>query len=101
MLMKTSYLIATLIFALGLGSLIVGVTNTEDVTLFGLTFHPRIGKGIGVIAMIASVIAFLTAFGSAQSSPHPERVQTDAQPPGNEHVPEEDTEAYRQTAHRA
>ena len=51
--MKISYLVATLIFAFGLGSLILGVTNTEDVAFFGVTFHPRIGKGVGILAMIA------------------------------------------------
>jgi hypothetical protein len=99
--MKISYLIAALIFALGLGSLIVGVTNTEDMTLLGVTFHPRIGKGVGIIAMIASIIAFLIAFGSAQSSSPLKRTQTDSQTSGNEPAREEDSEAHRQTAHRA
>lgn len=79
--MKTSYLIAALIFVIGLGSLVVGVTNTENLTLFGFTFHPRIGKGIGIMAMIASIIAFLTAFGSSQSSSPEKRAQTNGQTP--------------------
>lgn len=99
--MKVSYLIAAVIFALGLGALVLGVTNTEDITLLGVTFHPRIGKGIGVIAMIASLIAFLVAFGGSQSPAHLEHAQTDVSTPGHKHTSEEDTGTYRQTAHRA
>lgn len=64
--MKVAYVIATLIFALGIGLLIFGTSGSEDVTLLGLTFHPRIAKGMGVIAMIFSIITFLAAWGSSQ-----------------------------------
>ena len=68
--MKVAYLIAALIFALGIGLLIFGVSGSEDVTLLGLTFHPRIARGAGVIAMIFSVITFLAVWGSSQPSSH-------------------------------
>ena len=59
------YLIAVLIFAIGLGLMIWGTTSTDEVTLFGMTFHPRIGKGAGIIGMTAGVITFLALFGSS------------------------------------
>jgi hypothetical protein len=63
--MKFSFLIAALIFALGVGLLIFGVSINAEVTLVGMTFHPRIAKGAGIIVMIFSVIAFLVAYGSS------------------------------------
>jgi hypothetical protein len=63
--MKVSYVIAALIFALGIGLLIFGTSQSEEVALLGLTFHPRIAKGMGIIAMIFSIIALLVAYGSS------------------------------------
>jgi hypothetical protein len=71
--MKIPYVIAIVIFAIGLGLLVFGTTGTQDVTLFGITFHPRIAKGVGIITMIFSTIAFLAAFGNAQAPTHAER----------------------------
>jgi hypothetical protein len=71
--MKVSYIIAIIIFAVGLGLLVFGTTGTQDVTLFGMTFHPRIAKGVGIITMIFSTIAFLAAFGSSHAPTHVER----------------------------
>jgi uncharacterized membrane-anchored protein YitT (DUF2179 family) len=68
--MKVAYVIAALIFALGIGLLIFGTSGSEDVTLLGLTFHPRIAKGVGIIAMIFSVITFMAAWGSSQTPSH-------------------------------
>jgi len=98
--MKLSYLLATLIFAVGLGALIFGVTGSEEVSLFGAHIHPRIGKGIGIMAMIASVIVFLTAFGSDSSPTRAEPSQPTAQPSGNEHVSDEDSDENQQHASR-
>lgn len=71
--MRIPYIIALVIFALGVGLLIFGTTGTDEVTLLGLTFHPRIAKGVGIITMIFSAIAFLAAFGRAQAPTHVER----------------------------
>jgi hypothetical protein len=71
--MKVPYIIAIVIFAVGLGLLVFGTTGTQDVTLLGMTFHPRVAKGVGIITMIFSTIAFLAAFGSAQAPTHVER----------------------------
>jgi len=69
------YLIPAVIFALGLGLLIFGVANTTEMTFLGITFHPRLGKGLGIIAMIFSAITFLAIFGNAQPSTRVERDQ--------------------------
>lgn len=71
--MRFPYFVALFIFVLGLGLLIFGTTGTEHITLLGMTFHPRIAKGVGIIIMIFSAVAFLAAFGSAQAPTQVER----------------------------
>jgi hypothetical protein len=44
---KVSSVTAALIVALGLGLLIWGTASTSEVTLLGMTFHPRIAKSVG------------------------------------------------------
>jgi hypothetical protein len=63
--MKISYLITALAFALGLGFLIWGTSSSDEVTLLGVTFHPRIAKSVGLITMLLSVITILALFGSS------------------------------------
>lgn len=64
--MKASYLIAAVMFALGLGVLIWGMASPAEVTLFGMTFSSRIAKGLGVIAMLLSFVTLLSELGHAQ-----------------------------------
>jgi len=64
--MKVAYLITALVFALGIGLLIFSTSGSEGVTLFGLTFQRRIGRGLGIIVLIFSIVAFLAAWGSSQ-----------------------------------
>jgi hypothetical protein len=45
--------------------LIFGASSTAEVTLIGVSFHPRLAKGLGIIVMIFSVISFLVAYGSS------------------------------------
>ena len=63
--MKVSYVVALLIFALGIGLLIAGNTKSEEMVLLGVTMSAHIVKGTGIIAMIFSVITLLVAFGSS------------------------------------
>jgi len=63
--MKVSYVVALLIFALGIGLLIAGNTKSEEMVLLGVTMSAHIVKGSGIIAMIFSVITLLVAFGSS------------------------------------
>ena len=64
--MKLSYVIAALIFFLGIGLVTFGMSSTAEVTLLGVSFHPRIAKGTGVIVTIFSIIAFLVAWGGSE-----------------------------------
>lgn len=68
--MKLSFFIAVLTFALGIGLLIFGASSSTEMTLVGVTFHPRIAKGAGIIVMIFSIIAFLAAWGSSLPPSH-------------------------------
>jgi hypothetical protein len=68
-----TYLIPAVVFVLGLGFLIFGAANTTEMTFLGITFHPRLGKGLGIIAMIFSAITFLAIFGNAQPPTRAER----------------------------
>jgi hypothetical protein len=63
--MKVSYIVALLIFALGIGLLIAGNTKSDEMVLLGVTMSAHIVKGSGIIAMIFSVITLLVAFGSS------------------------------------
>jgi len=64
--MKVEYLIPPLVFALGLGLIIFGVSSNTEMTLLGLTLHPRIAKGLGIIITLFSVITILVTLSSSQ-----------------------------------
>ncbi len=68
--MKLSFFIAAFAFMVGVGLLIFGASSSTEVTLVGITFHPRIAKGAGIIVMIFSVISFLAAWGSSLPPSH-------------------------------
>jgi len=68
--MKLSYVIAALIFFLGIGLVTFGMSSTAEVTLLGVSVHPRIAKGAGVIVTIFSLITFLAAWGGSQPPSH-------------------------------
>jgi hypothetical protein len=71
--MKSSALIAVLTLALGIGLLVAGTVSSDDVTLFGLIFSPRIVQGVGLISAIFGVATILTAFRSLQPPTHADR----------------------------
>ncbi|HEV8713322.1 MAG TPA: hypothetical protein VGX03_10890 [Candidatus Binatia bacterium] len=65
--MNMSYVIPVVLFALGIGLLLlmVGTSPSEEVALLGLTFSPRIAKGLGIVVMIFSAVSLLVAYGSS------------------------------------
>ena len=71
--MKVSYVISLLLFAFGIGLLIFGTSQSKEMALLGLTFHPRSAKGAGIIVMIFSVVAFLVTWGSSLPPRHADR----------------------------
>ncbi|HEV8711329.1 MAG TPA: hypothetical protein VGX03_00670 [Candidatus Binatia bacterium] len=99
--MKVAYLIAGLIFALGLGLLCWGTSSTSEVSLLGVTFPPRIAKGLGIIAMIFSVITFLATSGDFQAPGCEEHRERLADSKGNSHNHREDLTSGSHTSHHA
>ena len=71
--MKFMYLVASGVFILGLALLIHSTASGGEVSLFGLSVHSRITKGLGVITMIFSVITFLAVYGGLGSAPPREK----------------------------
>lgn len=69
--MKLMYFVALGVFIVGLALLIHSTASGGEVDLFGIVVHSRITKGLGVIIMIFSVIAFLAAYGGLGTS-HPQ-----------------------------
>jgi hypothetical protein len=67
--MKGAYPIAMLALALGIGLLSFGASGDEEVTLLGLTVYSRAVKGVGIIAIFFSLIAFMVAYGSSLPPP--------------------------------
>jgi hypothetical protein len=63
--MKVSYVIPVVLVACGIGLLTIGTSPSEEVALLGLSFSPRIAKGLGVIVMIFSAITLLVVYGSS------------------------------------
>jgi hypothetical protein len=66
--MKSAYLIAMAVLALGIVLLGFGTSSGEGVDLLGLTVHSRVVRGAGIIAIILSLIAFMAAYGSSLPS---------------------------------
>jgi len=73
MSVKVKYLIPPLVFALGLGLLILGIASNSDITLLGLTFHPTTATVWGIIIMLLSTTAFMGVTGGSQSPSHTDR----------------------------
>jgi hypothetical protein len=71
--MKIPYLMTAFAFALGLGLLIWGTSSNHEVTLLGVTFHPRLAKGVGLLTALLSVITFLAVFGNSLPQTEAER----------------------------
>src|SRR5262249_939326 len=62
---KILYLMTVIAFTLGLGVLVWGTPSRAEVTLLGMTFHPRIAKSVGLVMVLLSVITLLALFGSS------------------------------------
>jgi len=65
MFIRALYLIAAMVFALGLGLLIFSMLGSDKVTLCGVILSPRHAKGIGIIAMLFGTILIFAVFGSS------------------------------------
>lgn len=71
--MKLTYIVAVLISLVGISLLVFGVSDSEQVSLFGLLLHTRVAKGVGIVSMILGIIAFMVAYGASQPPSRLER----------------------------
>jgi hypothetical protein len=62
--MKSVYVIPSLIGALGIGLLILGTSGEGNTSVFGFLLSSLVVRGLGLIVLIFSVVAFLAAYGS-------------------------------------
>ncbi|MBI3245161.1 MAG: hypothetical protein HYZ50_01495 [Deltaproteobacteria bacterium] len=63
--MKIGLVIAVLIAVIGIYLVTLGVTSGESISLLGVTFHPSVARGVGIISLILSLITGLVAYGSS------------------------------------
>lgn len=64
--MKIKYLIPLLVFALGLGLIVVGTLSSTEITLFGVTFHPSIANALGIFTILFGVSTLLGMLDGSQ-----------------------------------
>ena len=71
--MKLGYILAAVVLLFAIGLLTMGMADNEYLSFLGLTFHSSVARGVGLVSMIFSVIAFLVAYGSSLPSTRIER----------------------------
>jgi hypothetical protein len=71
--MKIGFIIAAVIAVIGVYLITLSVSDSEHVLLLGLTLHPRVARGIGIVGLILSLVAGLVAYGSSLPASHVER----------------------------
>jgi len=71
--MKWSYIVALLVSLTGIILLVFGVSDSEHVSVLGISLHARVAKGMGIVSMILGIIAFLVAYGGSLPSNRAER----------------------------
>lgn len=71
--MKLSYIVAILISLLGIVLLVSGVSDSEHVSVWGMSIHTRVAKGVGIVSIILGIIAFMVAYGGSLPTSHVER----------------------------
>jgi hypothetical protein len=62
--MKIGFIIAAVIAVIGVYLITLSVSDSEHVSLLGLTLHPSVARGVGLISFILSLVAGLAAYGS-------------------------------------
>ena len=62
--MHLVYLPALVAVVVGIGLLVASVAGMTEPSVFGFTFAAPVVRGLGLIALIIGMIAFLAAYGS-------------------------------------
>lgn len=73
--MKAGVIVAVLVAAIGTYFIMLGTANSEFVSLFGLSFHPSVARGIGIVSLVVSLVVGLVAYGSSLPESTVERRQ--------------------------
>jgi hypothetical protein len=71
--MKIGFIIAALIAAIGVYLFMLSTSDSEHISLLGLTLHHSVVRGIGLISLIVSLVAGLVAYGSSLPPSHVEQ----------------------------
>ena len=77
--MRRIYVLPLALFALGLGLVMYSTSGGASISIFGFNVVTQVVRGVGLIAIIASAIAFLAAYGSTI----PPRQHGTSPPPGD------------------
>ena len=93
--MRRIYVMPLVLFALGLGLVMYSTAGGSSISIFGFDVVIQVVRGVGLIAIIASAIAFLAAYGSTI----PPRQRGTSPPTGDTHGQSENR-AGRHLSHR-
>ena len=86
--MRRIYIVPLLIFAAGLGLIVTSTSSSSVVSVLGLTLMAPVVRGLGLIVVVFSFIAFLAAYGSTLP---PRQHSATKPPPGDSYAPREDS----------
>ncbi|MBM4258864.1 MAG: hypothetical protein FJ147_23545 [Deltaproteobacteria bacterium] len=83
--MRSIYLAPLSIFAVGVGLIATSMASDFQVSLFGLTLMAPVVRGLGLIAFVFSIVAFMAVYGNTLP-PRPQELRRGggAQPTAHE-----------------
>lgn len=67
------YTVATVLVVVGSFFLVLGLSREVEIALFGMSFHPQIAKGVGLIGVILGCLGLLIAYGNSLPDHRAER----------------------------
>ena len=95
--MRRIYVMPLVLFALGLGLVMYSTAGGSSISIFGFDVVIQVVRGVGLIAIIASAIAFLAAYGSTIPPKH----NRPSPPTGDTHGQGENRAGRQHLSHRA
>jgi hypothetical protein len=94
--MRRRYVIPLLLFALGLGLVMYSTSGGASISIFGFNVVIQVVRGVGIIAIISSAIAFLVTYGNTI----PPKQHHTSPPTGDTHGKSEDLPGPRHLSRR-
>ena len=95
--MRRIHVMPLVLFAFGLGLAIYSTAGGSSMSIFGFDVVIQVVRGVGLIAIIASAIAFLAAYGSTIPPNH----NRPSPPTGDTHGQGENRAGRQHLSHRA